>query len=99
MTKRLHDLYADAEAMTPQRRRNLLLKFERKRARIYRNCRRNAIAQYSETCPQIFDEQAAAEHVDVLALNYALKHYTPKTDFGDWPVWIIPPRRREDSRA
>jgi hypothetical protein len=96
--KRLDDLYADVDAMTPHQRRSLLLKFERKRARIYRDCRRNAIGLVGKEGPEIFDHQQAAEHIDMLALKYALLHYAPKDEFHDWPVWITPPRRREVNR-
>ena len=93
--KRLHDLYADVDAMTPQQRRNLLLKFERKRARIYRDCRNSAINQYNNDTPAVLAGDTAASHVDMLSLKYALKHYAPKGDARDWPAWIIPPRRPE----
>ena len=98
LNKRLHDLYADVDAMTPQQRRNMLLKFERKRARIYRDCRNSAIDQYNNETPAILAGDTAAAHVDMLSLKYALKHYTPKDEFHDWPVWITPPRRKEDDR-
>ncbi len=97
--KRLDDLYLDVDAMTPQQRRNLLLKFERKRARIYRNCRNSAINQYNNDTPAVLAGDTAAAHVDMLSLKYALKHYAPKGDARDWPVWITPPRRREDNWA
>lgn len=90
--RRLEALYADVDAMTPTDRRNLLLKFERKRARIYRDCRNNAIDQFNCEKPQIFSDEWAAEKVDALALKYALQHYQPEGDRTDWPQWILPPK-------
>jgi hypothetical protein len=95
LAKRLDDLYADVNAMEPQQRRNLLLKLERKRARIYRNCRNKAIGQFNSQNPDVLSGQWAGDDVDSLSLKYALLHYAPKDEFRDWPVWITPPRRKE----
>lgn len=92
--RRLDALYADVDAMTPNDRHNLLLKFERKRARIYRDCRNKAIDQFNREKPQIFSDEWAAERVDSLALKYALLHYKPEGDRTDWPQWILPSRPR-----
>lgn len=99
--KRLHDLYDDATAMKPQDRRNLLLKFERRKPRIYRDCRNKAINQISGQRPEALSGQWAGNDVDLLSLKYALLHYVPKDKDGnwdptrDWPAWITPPRRPE----
>lgn len=93
--KRFHDLCADVDAMTPQQRRTLLLKFERKRPRIYRDCRIKAIERVNDRRPEAFGEVWAADGIDRLSLKYALRKYTPDDEFHDWPVWITPPRRAE----
>lgn len=93
LDKRFRDLCDDVNAMTPERRRHLLLKFERKRPKVYRDCRIKAINQVNGQKPEAFGEVWAADGIDRLSLQYALQHYTPKDEFHDWPVWIIPPRR------
>ena len=93
--KQLHDMYADVDAMKPPQRRNLLLKLERKRPKIYRDCRNDAIEQFNREAPEVFTEEWAAADVDRLSLLYALQHYTPKGEVRDWPAWIKPPRRPE----
>ncbi len=91
--KRFRDLCDDVDAMAPERRRHLLLKFERKRPKVYRDCRIKAIERVNDQKPEAFGEIRAADGIDRLSLKYALQHYAPDDEFHDWPVWITPPSR------
>lgn len=93
--KRFHDLCDDVDAMKPPQRRTLLLKFERKRPRVHRDCRIKAIDRVNDQRPEAFGEMWTADGIDRLSLKFALQRYAPKDEYGDWPVWITPPRRAE----
>lgn len=63
--------------------RNLLLSFERKRPRIYRDCRQAAIGQLEREKPHVLKTKSAGRAIDSLSFKYALQHYAP-----DWPAWL-----------
>jgi hypothetical protein len=82
----LDDHYAKVNAMPPTSRRRGLLELERRRPRIYRECRRSAIAQTKRENMKTFREQDASQEIDRLSYQYAIRHYHP-----DLPQWIVKP--------
>lgn len=82
----LDDHYAKVNEMPPTSRRRGLLELERRRPRIYRECRRSAIAQTKKQNSGVFREQDASAEIDRLSYQYAIRHYHP-----DLPQWIVRP--------
>lgn len=83
----LDQLYDMVNRLNDQALRNALLNFERKRPRIYRECRNDAIEQIeNDSGPASLKAQNAGRAIDSLSYKYALKHYAP-----DWPGWLIRP--------
>lgn len=82
----IDETYALVNRMQPEALKKALLDFERKRARIYRNARRAAIAQFKKEKPGIFREGSSHVEVDCLSYKYAIQHYYP-----DLPTWIAKP--------
>jgi hypothetical protein len=82
----LDDHYATVNRMPPPSRRKALLELERRRPKIYRECRRSAIAQTKREKPGVFREQDASVEIDRLSYQYAIQHYHP-----DLPQWIVKP--------
>lgn len=80
----LHQLYDKVDKLTEASLRNRLLAFERKRPRIYRECRQAAIDQIQEKNPDHLKSAEAGLLIDRLSFKYALKHYAP-----DWPAWLL----------
>lgn len=80
----LHQLYEKVDKLTETSLRNRLLAFERKRPRIYRECRQQAIEQIRERDPQVLKTDGAGLAIDRLSFKYALQHYAP-----DWPAWLL----------
>ncbi|MGW2113750.1 hypothetical protein [Streptomyces zhihengii] len=70
--RRLQDLYAAANALSDDRLRRLLLQFERKRPRIYREQRQAALGQLGREDPGSLGSVRA---VDLLSYKYGLQHY------------------------
>lgn len=82
----LDDRYATVNAMPSTSRRRGLLELERRRPKIYRECRRAAIAQTKREYPKVFREKDASAEIDRLSYQYAIQHYHP-----DLPTWIVRP--------
>ncbi|MFC9268969.1 hypothetical protein ACFTXJ_14500 [Streptomyces zhihengii] len=72
VARRLQDLYAAANALSDDRLRRLLLQFERKRPRIYREQRQAALGQLGREDPGSLGSVRA---VDLLSYKYGLQHY------------------------
>lgn len=83
---RLNQLYAAVNRTTPVDLRNALLAFERRRPRIYRQCRRSAIDQVEGKSLGDLKGDQAGHVIDMLSYKYALLHYSP-----DWPAWLARP--------
>jgi hypothetical protein len=66
--------------------RDAMLAFERKRPRIFRECRRDALAQLEAKDKKALKVGGANVGVDRLSYMYALRHYAP-----DWPAWLLRP--------
>lgn len=70
-------------------RRDNLLTLETKRPRIYRDCRRQAIAQIErEHGEQYLKRKDAALLIDKLSYKYAVLHYSRAEN---WPAWFFRP--------
>lgn len=86
--EQLNAIYGLIDAMTPELRRNALLDLERRRPKIYRQCRNHALAQIKKDSPAVLRDNAAAVVIDRLSYKYAAVHYQP-----DWPAWLTRPLR------
>lgn len=80
----LHQLYAKVDKLSETNLRNRLLAFERKRPRIYRECRQGAIDQIGKEDTDVLKTDRAGLAIDRLSFKYALQHYAP-----DWPAWLL----------
>lgn len=83
---RLNRLYAAVDGVSLVDLRNALLAFERRRPRIYRQCRRSAIEQVESKSMGDLKGDRAGHVIDMLSYKYALLHYSP-----DWPAWLTRP--------
>jgi hypothetical protein len=82
--EQLRKLYEAVDGLSEENLRNRLLAFERKRPRIYRECRQAAIEQIKESSPDQLKSKDAGVLTDRLSFKYALQHYAP-----DWPAWLL----------
>lgn len=82
--QQLHKLYNAVDGLSEADLRNRLLAFERKRPRIYRQCRQAAIEQIEKDSPQFTKRPEAGLQIDRLSFKYALQHYAP-----EWPAWLL----------
>ncbi|MFE9850293.1 hypothetical protein ACFYPN_15985 [Streptomyces sp. NPDC005576] len=80
---RLDALYEAAEQLDDGRLRRLLLQFERKRPRIYREQRQKTLSQLGKEAPEDLHSVRA---VDLLSFKYALQHYA--SDGKPVPHWL-----------
>jgi hypothetical protein len=82
----LQRLYAAADNLDDERLRRHLLAFERKRPRIYRECRQAAIRQIGGQAggKQLMAGQDGVRAIDMLSFKYALQHYA-----DGLPDWLI----------
>jgi hypothetical protein len=81
----LDRMYAAANQLDDERLRRLLLQFERKRPRVYRECRQAAIGQLQREAPTLVKGQHAVREIDLLSYKYALQHYAK----GGLPSWLV----------
>lgn len=86
--KQLQRLYTVVNNFSDQALRDCLLKFERHRPRIYRECRQRALAQLEQADMRILNREQAAREVDNLSLKYGILHYEPTKN---WPGWMVKP--------
>jgi hypothetical protein len=82
----LQRLYAAADNLDDERLRRHLLAFERKRPRIYRECRQAAIRQIGGQAGgrRLMSGQDGVRAIDMLSFKYALQHYADSL-----PDWLI----------
>jgi hypothetical protein len=82
----LADLYAAADKLDEQRLRRHLLTFERRRPRIYRECRQAALGQIGGQAggKQLMAGADGVRIIDLLAFKYALQHYS-----DNLPDWLV----------
>ncbi|MGW4834733.1 hypothetical protein [Streptomyces globisporus] len=79
---RLDALYDAANQLDDGRLRRLLLQFERKRPRIYREQRQKTLSQLAEEAPE---DLHSVREVDLLSYKYALMHYAREgKPLPDW---------------
>ena len=78
-------LYSAANQLDDERLRRLLLQFEQKRRRVYRDCRNNAIEQIKNEDPLILKGPGSVREIDLLSYKYALRHYADK----GLPTWLV----------
>lgn len=81
----LDRLYEAANQLDDERLRRLLLQFEQKRRRVYRDCRNDAISQIQREDPLILKGSRSVRAIDLLSYKYALLHYAEK----GLPTWLI----------
>lgn len=81
----LDRLYEAANHLDDERLRRLLLQFEQKRRRIYRDCRNDAISQLNREDPLILKGSQSVRAIDLLSYKYALQHYAEK----GLPAWLV----------
>ncbi len=79
----LDRLYAAANELDDDRLRRLLLQFEKKRPRIYREQRQSALAQLERESPTDLRGPQSVRAVDLLSYKYALLHYVDP-GIPDW---------------
>lgn len=91
---RVDALYEQANALDDDQVRRHLLAFEKKRKRIYRDCRNKAIDQMGREEPGTLERPDAPRYVDLLAFKYALQHYSDDPE-KPLPQWLTKlPRQR-----
>lgn len=78
--------YDSVRRLSDEDLRDAMLAFERKRPRIFRECRRDALAQLEAKDKRALKIGGANVGVDRLSYMYALRHYAP-----DWPAWLLRP--------
>ncbi|WP_406730922.1 hypothetical protein [Streptomyces sp. NBC_01794] len=81
----LDRMYAAANQLDDGRLRRLLLQFEQKRPRVYRECRQAAIGQLQREDPALLKGQHSVREIDLLSYKYALQHYAK----GGPPAWLV----------
>lgn len=84
--QQLAKVYAVIDAIDPDVRRRHLLAVERKRPKIYRECRNEAIQQVERMDPDELKGEHAARVIDVLSYKWMAQHYSP-----NWPRWFKDP--------
>lgn len=99
----LQRIYAVVDKLEPDLRRRHLLAVERRRPKIYRQCRNEAIKQMENLDPDELRGDRAAHVIDLLSYKWMAKHYAP-----NWPQWFkrpldeayqqLTPTRREGKR-
>lgn len=82
----LRRLYAAADRLDDDRLRRHLLTFERRRPRIYRECRQAAIGQIGgqQGGKQLMAGPDGVREIDMLSFKYALQHYSDNP-----PDWLV----------
>ncbi len=83
----LHRLYEAANELDDDQLRRLLLQFEKKRPRIYREQRQAAIGQLERESPATLKGPGSVRSVDLLSYKYALLHYSD--DGKPLPDWLV----------
>lgn len=81
--RRLQHAYDVIEGMSPDLRRRHLLTIERRRPKIYRECRNEAIRQLERKDPNALKGTHSALAIDRLSYKWMVQHYAPT-----WPQWI-----------
>jgi hypothetical protein len=81
----LDRLFESANHLDDERLRRLLLQFEQKRRRIYRDCRNDAIGQLQREAPLLLKGPDSVREIDLLSYKYALQHYAEK----GLPPWLV----------
>lgn len=84
--RQLAKVYGVIDAMTPDDRRRHLLAVERKRPKIYRECRNEAIKQMERDFPDELKGERSAHLIDLLSYKWMAQHYSP-----NWPRWFAEP--------
>lgn len=85
----LQELYEAVDRLNDGELHDLDLKFEQRRPRIYRKCRREMSKQFDEKDSRILKAVNASVNADNLSLKWALKHYYETAD--EWPAWLVRP--------
>jgi hypothetical protein len=92
LAPRLQGFYDAADRLDDDQLRRLLLAFEMKRKKVYRDCRNAAIRQLDAKDPWLTKGPDGTRNVDLLSFKYGLQHYEQKPQM---PTWLIRfPRQR-----
>lgn len=81
----LNRMYAAANELDDERLRRLLLQFEQKRPRVYRECRQAAISQLQREAPALLKGPHSVREIDLLSYKYGLQHYAK----AGLPAWLV----------
>ncbi len=87
LAARLDELYAAANKLDDGQVRRHLLAFEKKRKKIYRECRNKAIAQLDREHPGSTAGPEGPRWLDLLSFKYALEHYGSDPE-KPLPLWL-----------
>lgn len=87
LREELNRLYEAANGLDDDRLRRLLLQFEKKRPRVYREQRQSALGQLERESPAILKSPESVRSVDLLSFKYALLHYSE--DGKPLPDWLV----------
>jgi hypothetical protein len=94
LPNRVGALYEQANELDDDQVRRHLLAFEKKRKRIYRDCRNKAIDQLGREDPDTLEAPDGHRYVDLLSFKYALQHYGRDPEV-QLPMWLTTfPRTR-----
>jgi hypothetical protein len=93
--KRLERIYEVVDHLSDAVLKDALLKFERHRPQIYRECRQRALAQFERIDARILNRDQAALNVDNLSFKFGVLHYEEK---GNWPGWMAKPLEEQYRR-
>ena len=95
----LQRLYAVVDRFNHETLRDCLLKFERHRPAIYRQCRQRALAQLERADTRILNRDQAAREVDNLSFKYGVLHYEPKRNWPGWMVKALEAQHQSDQKG
>lgn len=87
MQAELTRLYDAANRLEDAPLRRLLLQFEQKRPKVYRDSRNNAISQLKNENPALLKGPDSVREIDLLSYKYALRHYAPTA--SGLPSWLV----------
>jgi hypothetical protein len=96
---RLLQLFAAANQLDDVQVQRHLVAFEKKRKRVYRDCRNAAISQLDKHDPETLKGPDAPRYLDLLSFKYALQHYGRDPE-RPLPMWLTTfPKQRVKQAA
>lgn len=96
---RLKRLFDEANGLDDDRVRRHLVAFEKKRKKVYRDCRNDAIRQLDGIDPEILKGPDGPRELDLLSFKYALQYYG-RDPGKPLPLWLTTfPKQRARQAA